>query len=498
MHATDRFRADIIPPLIIDLDLEPALRNLNEKQDIRSRNHAAITVMEEMASPAFWTTALESLLSMADTKFSTLVLLVDIEKARFLSQNNESFGRFIAICHSYTVDSINQLLAAPQYGPHALRKLFELLSLTLKSTYDEGQDLDRILQLNLQVVTALSPVTLRVMLALNSIDPQLERFSSGSTGFIFAENPAYSGIDKELQPLVSNPEAIRQLGHVFLTAVLSILDTLTLMARDTKLRNQPGYNNRRSENLAQMRSFMLATLGFVRSWIGPDTLEVILKIYGEDDAGVSWLLMTMSQIEHRFRDMRSKYHQFISEALLDPDEFNDIHNHLFEHVHPLEALFKFLESIGYDYQTLLDLLLTLDNQQTGGMLAAMMTILRNFIENESDQRKLTERWKRVMARADEMMRDFSDDLYKGHIRAVEAAADLQSNYDDKNLPNNHEGLLLERRAILFGVEFGISQLAYHIRHLHEKHLFPYNPRALLVVLDRTQHILLSVISNSSK
>ncbi|KAF9993235.1 hypothetical protein BGZ80_004760 [Entomortierella chlamydospora] len=417
---------------------------------------------------------------MADTKFSILVLLVDIEKARFLSQNNESFDRLVAICHSHTVDSINQTAC-------------------FKETIRIAK-LDTKIYLNLQVIAALSPVTLRVMLALSSIDPQLEQFSSGATGFIFAENPAYSGIDKELQPLVSNPEAIRQLGRVYLTAALSILDTLTLMARDTKLGNQPGYNNRRSENLAQMRSFMLATLGFVRSWIGPDTLEVILKIYGEDDAGVSWLLMTMSQIEHRFRDMRSKYYQFISEALLILDEFDDMHNHLFEHVHPLEALFKFLESIGYDYQTLLDLILTLDNQQTGGMLAAMMMILRNFIENESDQRKLTERWKRVMAGADEMMRDFSDDLYKDHIGAVAAAAaaDLQSNNDDKNLPNNHEGSLLERRAILFGVEFGISQLAHHIRRLHERHLFPYNPRALLVVLDRTQHILLSVISNSSK
>ncbi|KAF9361221.1 hypothetical protein BGX26_005045 [Mortierella sp. AD094] len=429
---------------------------------------------------------------MADTQFTTLVLLVDIEKARFLSQNNESFDRYIAICHAYIVDSISQLLAIFQYRPHALRKLFELLSLILKSTYDEGQDQDKTLQLNLQVITALSPVTLQVMLALSNIDPQLEQLSSEATGFIFAENPAYSSIDKELQPLVSNPEAIRQLGRVFLTAALSILDTLTLMARDTKPGNHPWYSNRHSEILAQIRSIVSTTLGFVRSWIGPNTLEIILKIYGEDDAGVSWLLMTMSQIERRVRDMRSNYYQFISEALLIPDEFDDMYNHLFRHVHPLEALFKFLESIGYDYQTLLDLLLTLDDQQTGGMLATMMTILRNFIESESDQHKLTERWKRVMAEADEeekeVVGDLSDNRHKGH-----GNADLLSN-DDKNFHSNHESSL-DRRAILFGVEFSISQLVHHIQRLHEKRLFPYNPRALLVVLDRTQHILLSVISS---
>ncbi|KAF9095214.1 hypothetical protein BGX27_001305 [Mortierella sp. AM989] len=295
------------------------VRHRNEELDASLTDHVAVAVIREMKLSSFWSSTIKNLLNTPDIQFTTLVLLIDIEKARFQSQNNESFDRDVAICHSNIVQSLDQ----------ALGKL------------------------------------------------------------------------------------------------------------------------------------------------GTDTID------GIDNTGI-----------YTFLD-RTSYYQSLLKRYLIPDEFDDLYVFLCRYAHPLEALFKFLETIGYDYQTLLDLLLTPDDQQSGGMLAAVMAILRSFTEQKSNQHDLTERWKQEMAAEDEMERkeavlqDFSEDLL--------ANAGIRPNGDDDFHINNNESSL-STRANLLNVEFCISQLVCRIRRLHDKGLFPYNPRALLVVLDRTRDILIPVIA----
>ncbi|KAF8960388.1 hypothetical protein BGZ46_001577 [Entomortierella lignicola] len=453
--------------------------------------------------PTFWKLPFEDLIGLKDIQFATLVLLIDIEKARFLDNvNDSSFVRNISTCHSNIVGSASQLLDLSKFRPHALRKLLELLCLALKPTTHEHEteiDQDTRLLLPIQIVTALSPITLKAIQALHCHDQHLDNLLAGTTGFIFTENSSYFGIDKELQPIVSIPEVIRQLGCVFLTAALSTLDTLIVMARDSKLKSHHDFSDGRMESLTRIRSIVLATQTFIHSWIGPNTLDILLTIYGEDDAGLSWLLKTMSLIDCKIHDIQSNHYQFLSSKdLLIQDEFNDLYIHLHRYAYPMDALFKFLEIIGFDYQTLLDLLLTLDDQQTGGMLAALMAILRNFTERESDQYNLSERWRRAMGGR---VKDALEEKEEEEEREEALSEKFYVPFDDdveplsiENKCGNDDGSS-DTRLILLNVEFCFSKLAQHIRRLHEKDLFPYNPRALLVVLDRTQLVLLSIINS---
>ncbi|KAF9432299.1 hypothetical protein BGZ76_011001 [Entomortierella beljakovae] len=352
---------------------------------------------------------------------------------------------------------------------------------------------------SLQIIKSLWPLALQVMEALKEHDPRLDNFSTRTSGFIFEYNPAFSSIDDELQKVVSNPEAIRQLGRVILLSIISILEGLIPTSQHVGSVSDQYHINKR--DVKKLRSIIAIAHEFARPWVGPNTLKSIIKIYGEDDAGISWLLITMSKIERQIRNLQSIYFGSLphsihlgekenehgeeegeedeEEKLLEK-EFNSLYSHLHRYVHPLEALFYFLETIGYDYQTLLDLLLTLDDHQSGGMLAAVMTTLRSFTELKSDQEKIIERWKQLVA--DEIADHSAEDVYQSHINP-----EIMSDDEDGSAL-----LHSDTRTRLLSIELCISKLTNQIRLLHSKGLFPYNPRALLVVLDYTHEILLQV------
>lgn len=228
------------------------------------------------------------------------------------------------------------------------------------------------------------------------------------------------------------------------------------------------------ETYEQLTEAIPALDTFLHEWVGPQTLQLVFQICGEDDSNVAWLLKTSVGIQQRFEAwMAFEQHRHTESHVqattttttttLSLENFvHRIYAHLHRHVHPVEALFTFLGSIGYDPQTVLDLLLTLDDH-TGGMLGALMAILRKLTEDPVDQQRLKTRWQELKRRhADEEDGDTDDD-------------------DDEE--EEKEGYSLPY------IEACLGQLASQIRALDQKSLFPYNPKPLLLVLHRTQELL---------
>ncbi|KAF9573319.1 hypothetical protein EC968_008773 [Mortierella alpina] len=256
------------------------------------------------------------------------------------------------------------------------------------------------------------------------------------------------------QCVLNNPEAVRQMGRVFITGGQAILEALLATVRDMTPKSRTLSSD--------MTNLLQHTLRFVRSWIGPRSLQLLLLMYGEDDAGICWLLKAMSTVQHQLEELLT---------VLAPNPLVDgLYEHLFEFVHPLEALFLFLESIGYDDQTLIDMLITIDDHDTGGMLAAMMAILRSLTEQGPDQlQRLVQRWRRELE--------------------LEMAQGNGNGQDDEDGSES-----LTRMSLLCHTQRCLAHLASQIRLLDKRGLFPYNPRTLLIVLDRTQAVLSSIIS----
>ncbi|KAF8938939.1 hypothetical protein BGZ58_011083 [Dissophora ornata] len=492
--------------------------------------HMALVVIHEMAAPDFWRLTVRRLLDAEATQYVALVLLIDVEKARTEHGKNDIFGlplsfdNDIVLCHERATEIMDKLLDISRFKPWTLRKLCELLYLVQRPSHsarptqsgDIGQ-FKQTLELPMEILASLAPTALQLIIVLHESDPELDRFSMGGTTFILA-NDNNTTVDiatgqstnntcTDLKPFLSNPEAIRQLGRVFLTAILSILDTLSAaMDQPAAINGNNSNTGNRSKSFMQLQAAIPSFLSFIHNWIGPETLNIILTLYGEDDAGVSWLLKTMSHIHQRLQDFlgsnifdHSDSPQSLS-TLLSLETFQQLYDHLHRHVHPLEALFVFLESIGYDYQTLLDLLLTLDDKESGGMLAAVMTVLRNFTERDSDQTVLLERWRQAVI-AEEMDMDCSsvgskDNASLSAVSEHENSAEDEYKYDDDDDGGGDTSSVMatSTRARLFNVEFCITQLVNQIRRLHENNLFPYNPKALLIVLGRTRNLLSSVIS----
>jgi len=145
------------------------------------------------------------------------------------------------------------------------------------------------------------------------------------------------------------------------------------------------------------------------------------------------------------------------------------------YAHPFETLIEFLSTIGYDEQTLLDLLLVLDDSESTGMLGALMTVLRNITENTQDQALLLQRWQRELS--------------------LETYGEEEGEEDDDDSDDDDEvETTTTRRERLLNTEYCFHRLATQVRTLHQKHLFPYNPNTLLVVLDRTVDVLATILS----
>ncbi|KAF9962906.1 hypothetical protein BGZ70_007804 [Mortierella alpina] len=431
--------------------------------------HVASALVRQLEVPLFWKEAFGDLFADAETQHATLVLLIDIEKARLTVQGSAGLQNAITVCHKHVLDCSKQICKDSGIQPFCIRKLYELLCLLLKRNPRQGMedtDVKAHLELALQTLTGLSPLALQTLTTLMEVDPHLESLSNAGTTFILPSSATYNDVGKDVQCLLDHPEAIRQMGRVFITGGQAILDALLATYRDT---NPNSSTHTGGPSLAlefRMTEWLQHSLRFVRTWIGPRSLELLLRMYGEDDAGIGWLLKAMSTIQHRLEELA---------AVLSPNSLVDeLYDHLFTYVHPLDALFLFLESIGYDDQTLIDMLITIDDHDTGGMLAALMAILRSLTEQRPDQlQRLVQRWRRELEQAMALDDGGIDD-------------DSDDDADPAGSP--------ARMALLCHSQRCLVQLASQIQLLDKRGLFPYNPRTLVIVLARTQDVLSSIIS----
>ncbi|KAF9122648.1 hypothetical protein BGW39_009608 [Mortierella sp. 14UC] len=452
--------------------------------------HVALTVVQElMACPEFWDAAvLDMILGIRETQYAALVLMIDLEKARVFGAVGLEHGLWESaiFCHRRIVRCMDRWMVGDKVGLLPLKKHLELICISMKpsspSPHPTGSQLQQLEQSEqdirrpIEILVALSPLLLDTLRAFREHDSDLDDFSAGRTTFILPNDPNVF--------LSRNPEALRQLGQICLTAALSILDSIELSdSRDHDNRDDCDVNRDYREQIVALTSKCL--IPFLEEWLGNRTLSLLLTVYGEDDAGVSWLLKTMSRIYRRILHLQSSsssssFSRLPPSLALSPPStppamlpvsttsigplLDKIQRLVETHVHPLEALFRFLETVGFDYQTVLDLLLTLDDHESGGMLAAVMAILRSFTEDISDQSRIVGRWR----------------------QEIQDQAQQQQQQEDEQ---EHE----QRLEQLNNVDDCLAQLSHQIRCLYKNNLFPYNPTPLLHVLDLTQDILSTVL-----
>ncbi|KAF9542034.1 hypothetical protein EC957_002396 [Mortierella hygrophila] len=468
--------------------------------------HVAVTIVEELATSEFWeATVLDRILGLREMQYPALVLFIDIEKARVpmdvVTGVSDEFESSVITCHYSLIRYLDKWMSSDRIGSLPLKKHLELICISIKpcslpSQNSSGQqhrleqsvDRETDMKRPLEVLTALSPIVQDLLLAFWNLDPELDEFSSGKTTFILSgdnlvrdSTPATVSCNARIKAFISNPEAVRQLGRICLTATLSILDTMSSPSNSTV------NNNVISDYYGKIVELTDKYLTpFLEEWVGERTLPLLLTVYGEDDAGVSWLLTTLSRIYRRTLELsRISPQQQQQQHVLDK-----IHTLLEHHIHPLEALFSFLETIGFDYQTLLDLLLTLDDpHESGGMLAAVMAILRSFTEDSSDQERVLRRWRL------EILDDQQVQLRQLEQYASDSESDADIVDDDKRQLQQPQPET--RLGLLDNVHHCLDQLSHQIQRLFKNNLFPYNPRPLLHVLEVTQDILSIVLTDSS-
>ncbi|KAG0261581.1 hypothetical protein BGZ95_004200, partial [Linnemannia exigua] len=441
--------------------------------------HIALTVIQElMTCPEFWDeAALNKILYYREMQYAVLVLMIDIEKARVFGAAGagDGFWKSVMSCHNNIVQCMDKWMAKDRIGLLPPKKHLELICISMKPSSPSqqqsherfvGQDMRRALE----VLIALSPLLLDTLQKFQEQDPDLEDFSAGRTTFIVLDNPNAS--------LLNNPEAVRQLGQICLTAVLTILDNLDLSDKGDEIGDD--IRNDRKQIIELTSSYLIP---FLEEWLGDRTLSLLLTVYGEDDAGVSWLLRTMSRIYRSLLTLKSSSHHPSSLVHTTPSTsttttptiprssavllLDKVQGLLEKHAHPVESLILFLETVGFDYQTILDLLLTLDDHESGGMLAAVMSILRSFTEDTVDQKRIVERWRQEIIQDQQLQ----------PLQQEQAQEDQEEH----------------RLELLSNVHHCLAQLSHQIRRLYKNNLFPYNPKPLLHVLDRTQDILSTLV-----
>ncbi|KAG0052786.1 hypothetical protein BGZ89_003099 [Linnemannia elongata] len=469
--------------------------------------HVAVTIVQELTISEFWeTTILDRILCFREMQYPVLVLFIDLEKARVpvdaVIGVSDEFKSSVIACHYNLVHYLDKWMSSNSIGSLPLKKHLELICISMRpsslpSRNSPGQqhrregsaDRESDMKRPLEILMALSPIVQDVLQAFRDLDPELEEFSSGRTTFILSGNnlahdntPAAVSSNMRIKAFTSNPEAVRQLGRVCLTATLLILDTLSSPSTSTV------YSNVIGDYYGQIMELTNKYLTpFLEEWVGERTLPLLLIVYGEDDSGVSWFLTTMSRIYRRMLDLSRTSSQQQRQHVLEA-----IHTLLEHHLHPLEALFSFLETIGFDYQTLLDLLLTLDDpHESGGMLAAVMTILRSFTEDYSDQERVLRRWRQ------EILDDQQVQLCQLEQHAWDSKSDTEGTDDDKILLQQSQSQPETRLALLDNVHQCLDQLSHQIQRLYKNNLFPYNPRPLLHVLELTKDIISTVLTDSS-
>lgn len=336
----------------------------------------------------------------------------------------------------------------------------------------------------LAVLSGLGSLAKEAVVTLRDRDPSMEcSFQAWTTTNFVQSEHMWDNAPSSVTTVLSSTGNICQLGKVLMISVVAIQDmaieefskgSFSSSSSSSSTSHEPPSSWKMSEQLAEA---IPALDTFLHAWVGPHTLRLIFQICGEDDT-VAWFLKTSAVIQQRFetwmalfeQNTRLQAPQALAQSLSVLDNFiRRIYTHLHRHVHPAEALFTFLESIGYDPHTLLDLLMTLDGH-SGGMLGALMAILRKLTEDPVDQQMLKARWQEALERI--------------HYN--------EENDDDDEEDDDEEE---EGEYSLSHVETCFGQLASQIRALDQKGLFPYSPKPLLLVLYRTQELLV-MLNNS--
>ncbi|KAG0026427.1 hypothetical protein BGZ81_006348 [Podila clonocystis] len=462
-------------------------------EDIEGDNwldHPAGIIFQHLSSPDVWI-LMPNLLKEPLLQHAALVLLIDIEKARTRLDIRTVPGmtRSVHVCHEAILGCMPQLLCINQFAPTVLAKLLESIGITISPTNNVS------ITAPSETITTLAPnnntsnikVPLLVLFRLGSFakeavvtlhgrDPTMEHSFQAWTNTNFIQSEHFGdNAQSSVATVLSSTRNICQLGKVLLTSILAIQDVaIDEFSKESFSSHGPSSSFEMYDQLAEA---IPALDIFLHAWVGPQTLQFIFRICGEDDTNVAWFLKTSAVIQQQLETWMVLFERTTSQAL-SPSPMHSlsvlgnfvhkIYTHLHHYVHPAEALFTFLGSIGYDPQTLLDLLMTLDGH-SGGMLGAMMAILRKLTEDPVDQQRLTTRWQEA--------------LEQGHYN--------EDDHDDDEEDEEEEGGYL-----LSHVEACLDQLASQIRALDQKGLFPYNPKPLLLVLHRTQELLAKELNDS--
>ncbi|KAF9922099.1 hypothetical protein FBU30_007812 [Linnemannia zychae] len=486
----------------------PALDSTRVRET-KSACHVATLIVQELKCSKLWELeTMDQLLDIPEMQYSAIVFMIDLEKAYMTAITStglsDIFVDSITVIHDRLVQYIDERMLDDKIGSLPLKKQLELIYISLKPTLSQSHQQRSLktslgwetsVQRPLKVLIVLSPIMLYILTTFKHRDPDLEEFSGDRTTFILpirqnTHDPLRSTTVRDnpkIETILSNPEAIRQLGQICFTAILSILESLAqINIEDDYLLFQDVMDKTYNH-----------VIPFLENWMGDRTLPLLLTTYGEDDEGISWLLNIMSRIYRKILDIQSIFHHYKqSNAMIDLSHtphlpaatattttttttttiissihlLDKIQNLIEKHVHPVEAMFLFLETVGFDYQTVLDLLLTLDDHESGGMLAALMLILRSFTEDLEDQQRMILRWQQKIL------------LYQQSI-------DLDVDTEDES------GHRRDQLELLIQADGCLAQLSFHIQQLYSNRLFPYNPRPLIHVLDRTHNILVTVLEN---
>ncbi|KAG0097300.1 hypothetical protein BGZ93_003008 [Podila epicladia] len=445
-------------------------RQLLEDESDTWLDHPAGTIFQHLSSPDIWT-LVPILLKESLLQHAMLVLLIDIEKAR-------------------TRLDTRTLLHIDQFAPTVLAKLLESIGTIISPTNASNTVPSKAIitlapyhntssiKVPLLVLSSLGSLAKEAVMTLHGRDPTMEHsFQAWTyTNFIQSEHLG-DDAPSSVATVLSSTGNICQLGKVLLTSIVAIQDVAIHDISKEKLSSSHGPSNS-FEIYDQLAEAIPALDTFFHAWVGPQTLQLIFQICGEDDTNIAWFLKTSAVIQQRFETWMMLFEQYRTSQVPPPSSVQSlsilgnfvhrIYTHLHRHVHPTDALFTFLGSIGYDSQTLLDLLMTLDGH-SGGMLGALMAILRKLTEDPVDQQKLRTRWQET--------------LEQGHY------GEDDENYDDDD--EEEEGGYL-----IWRVEACLGQLASQIQALDEKGLFPYKSKPLLLVLHRTQELLAKELHDS--
>ncbi|KAF9976067.1 hypothetical protein BGZ73_009165 [Actinomortierella ambigua] len=247
--------------------------------------------------------------------------------------------------------------------------------------------------------------------------------------------------------------------------------------------------------------------------------KAAFHLFGDDDADVTWLLHTTLDLT---RKLESVVTQFRSSAALpqslrvsgmtlyrlvellifvregkpfSPTVENFLtttttttaatvtakHHIVFWGIQALDGYFFFLQTIGHDPQTVVDMLLSMDHQELGGFLAVTVSLIRYYLsssspssspEDLSNRERLLDRWNRMTVDAKLRLRGVHDE----DAMAESEGADIEEEKDDEEDE-------CDWTTTLARSHFCLHEVLTKLQALGRQGLLPFNPQVLICILD---------------